>query len=235
MKIGIKYCGGCNCHYDRTKEVDALKKRCPQHEFTYRPEQDICDMCLLVCGCMTACASSEGIAAKSFKLLCSPAQFSQLADVLQAQSAVSLTEGPKCVGVGHTASLQKTITAGDVQAFAALTGNYGKLHTDPSFAAHCGFVKPLIPPSLLEGILSSLLTTHLLGDGAIMTKSVLQFPAPAFVGTTLHATATITEITSHEQGYAAEIQTVCTNEQGTILAKGTYSFVLPQPFFTCRA
>ena len=36
MKIGIKYCGGCNSRYDRTKEVEKLKKQFPQHEFTYQ-------------------------------------------------------------------------------------------------------------------------------------------------------------------------------------------------------
>lgn len=29
MKIGIKYCGGCNPRYDRSHEVDKLKKRFP--------------------------------------------------------------------------------------------------------------------------------------------------------------------------------------------------------------
>lgn len=27
MKIGIKYCGGCNPRYDRSQEVEKLKKK----------------------------------------------------------------------------------------------------------------------------------------------------------------------------------------------------------------
>ena len=34
MKIGIKYCGGCNPRYDRSQEVEKLKKKFPQHTFT---------------------------------------------------------------------------------------------------------------------------------------------------------------------------------------------------------
>lgn len=86
MKIGIKYCGGCNSRYDRTKEVEKLKKQFPQHEFTYQVDTAICDICLLVCGCMTACASPEGLAAKRFEQLCTPAQFAQLAAALKAES-----------------------------------------------------------------------------------------------------------------------------------------------------
>lgn len=29
MKIGIKYCGGCNPRYDRNQEVEKLKKNFP--------------------------------------------------------------------------------------------------------------------------------------------------------------------------------------------------------------
>ena len=69
MKIGIKYCGGCNPRYDRSQEVEKLKKKFPQHTFTYEIENTVCDICLLVCGCMTACAEETGIAARKFKKL----------------------------------------------------------------------------------------------------------------------------------------------------------------------
>ena len=61
MKIGIKYCGGCNPRYDRSQKVEKLKKKFPQHTFTYEIENTVCDICLLVCGCMTACAEETGI------------------------------------------------------------------------------------------------------------------------------------------------------------------------------
>ena len=54
MKIGVKYCGGCNSRYDRTKQVAKLIQQFPTHTFTYQPDQEVCDICLLVCGCMTA-------------------------------------------------------------------------------------------------------------------------------------------------------------------------------------
>ena len=86
MKIGIKYCGGCNSRYDRTKEVEKLKKQFPQHEFTYQVDTAICDICLLVCGCMTACVSQERLAATPLEQLTPPAQCTHLAAALTTKA-----------------------------------------------------------------------------------------------------------------------------------------------------
>lgn len=232
MKIGIKYCGGCNSRYDRTKEVEKLKKQFPQHEFTYQVDTAICDICLLVCGCMTACVSPEGLAAKRFEQLCTPAQFTQLAAALKAESDDQRPE-KKHLCAGHTASAQKTITEADIQGFAALTGNYGKLHADAAFAAQCGFKRPVVPPSLVESLLSALMETQLPGDGAILMESSARFPEPAYVGDTVTSTAAVLEIGPHDRGYAATLRGVCTNQNGTIFAEGTYCYLLPEALFSC--
>lgn len=216
MKIGIKYCGGCNSRYDRTKEVEKLKKQFPQHEFTYQVDTAICDICLLVCGCMTACASPEGLAAKRFEQLCTPAQFAQLAAALKAESDDQRPE-KKHLCAGHTASAQKTITEADIQGFAA----------------QCGFKRPVVPPSLVESLLSALMETQLPGDGAILMESSVRFPEPAYVGDTVTSTAAVLEIRPHDRGYAATLRGVCTNQNGTILAEGTYRYLLPEALFSC--
>lgn len=53
--IGIKYCGGCNPHIDRTKLVQKISELLPQYRFT--TEQSVpWDIGIMVCGCPTACA-----------------------------------------------------------------------------------------------------------------------------------------------------------------------------------
>lgn len=234
MKIGIKYCGGCNCHYDRTKEVEKLKKQFPQHSFTYQTDQEICDVCLLVCGCMTACASSDGIAAKKFELLCTPSQFAKFAAALKKEEPSIQQAVKTCIEPGAAASWQKTITAADIQTFASLTGNHGKIYTDAAFAAQCGFKRPLIPPSLLESTLSALLEERLTGNGAVLTSCSLQFPLPAYAGDTLTASATVTEIRSHAQGYEAKLHGICTNQHQHVVAEGTFYQLLSKKLFTCQ-
>ena len=45
----------------------------------------------------------------------------------------------KSIYLGAVATMEKTFTEEDIQQFAKLTGDYGKLHTDAAFAAKYGF------------------------------------------------------------------------------------------------
>lgn len=53
--IGVKYCGGCNPHIDRTKLVQKISELLPQYRFTTE-ESALWDIGIMVCGCPTACA-----------------------------------------------------------------------------------------------------------------------------------------------------------------------------------
>jgi 3-hydroxyacyl-[acyl-carrier-protein] dehydratase len=59
--IGIKYCGGCNPHIDRTKLVQEIEKLLPS-EFIFTTESSSpWDIGILVCGCPTACADKPDV------------------------------------------------------------------------------------------------------------------------------------------------------------------------------
>lgn len=63
MKIGVKYCGGCNPQYDRVEVVEALQKRLEGKAAFVSPDDDGIDLILAVEGCETACvdlSSFEG-------------------------------------------------------------------------------------------------------------------------------------------------------------------------------
>jgi hypothetical protein len=56
LKVGIKYCGGCNPYYDRVVLVRQLEKRLAgKVEFVSAANDDV-DLVLAVEGCNTACA-----------------------------------------------------------------------------------------------------------------------------------------------------------------------------------
>ena len=56
LKVGIKYCGGCNPYYDRVALVKELKSRLKgKVEFVSAADDDV-DFLLAVEGCGTACA-----------------------------------------------------------------------------------------------------------------------------------------------------------------------------------
>ncbi|GAA0177779.1 hypothetical protein SH2C18_09460 [Clostridium sediminicola] len=62
MKIGIKYCGGCNNRYDRAAFVNKLRNVVEGMEYV-QPEE-VYDYLLVVCGCPSCCASIDNIAVK---------------------------------------------------------------------------------------------------------------------------------------------------------------------------
>ena len=64
MKIGIKYCGGCNPRYDRTNIVEQLKRDLPESDvFPAVPSAGL-DYVVVVCGCKSACALLDGLEGK---------------------------------------------------------------------------------------------------------------------------------------------------------------------------
>lgn len=64
MKIGIKYCGGCNPRYDRVAEINKLKAEFPKAEFVTASLHPDCDIVIVVCGCFSQCADRTGLKAK---------------------------------------------------------------------------------------------------------------------------------------------------------------------------
>ncbi len=57
MRVGVKYCGGCNNQYDRTAFLEKMKKAFPHIEYEYASEDEIYDVVIFLQGCDRACAS----------------------------------------------------------------------------------------------------------------------------------------------------------------------------------
>jgi len=69
MKIGVKYCGGCNSRYDRTDVLSKLKKYLGDgHDIEVATEGIIYDIVIILCGCTSACASHQKLQAKYEKV-----------------------------------------------------------------------------------------------------------------------------------------------------------------------
>ena len=59
MKVGIKYCGGCNPRYDRAAYVKVLCARHPDWDWEYAQEGVRYDLLLVVGGCTSCCAGYD--------------------------------------------------------------------------------------------------------------------------------------------------------------------------------
>lgn len=68
MRIGIKYCGGCNPRYDRSAFVSRLKAALPDLDFQPVRIGEVYDLLLVVSGCRVECADIQGIQYRLGKL-----------------------------------------------------------------------------------------------------------------------------------------------------------------------
>ena len=57
MKIGIKYCGGCNPQYDRKNYTEYLINKYPDNDYEIAREDTFYDVLLVICGCFSCCAA----------------------------------------------------------------------------------------------------------------------------------------------------------------------------------
>lgn len=72
MRIGVKYCGGCNPRYDRTGFVAQLKKELGSESMEWvsaSMTKGPLDFVLVVCGCTAACAEHRSLEGAQGKLV----------------------------------------------------------------------------------------------------------------------------------------------------------------------
>lgn len=65
MKIGIKYCGGCNPIYNRSEAVSQIVSSYPEIEFEPAKQDTHYDHILIINGCGRSCAGYEELKANN--------------------------------------------------------------------------------------------------------------------------------------------------------------------------
>jgi 3-oxoacyl-[acyl-carrier protein] reductase len=93
--------------------------------------------------------------------------------------------------VGFEASIDRTITADDIERFAALTGDRNPIHLDPAFARTTHFGRPIAHGMLSGSLISTVIGMALPGPGGLWTGLSLQFLRPVFAGDVLRITARV--------------------------------------------
>ena len=71
------------------------------------------------------------------------------------------------LSIGFSDSVVKTIRKEDVDAFAALSGDYNALHVDDEFAARTEFEQRVVHGFLHASLLSTLVGMRIPGPGAL--------------------------------------------------------------------
>ena len=111
------------------------------------------------------------------------------------------------LAVGQRAELVRQVAAGDLDAFAAVTGDTNPVHLDEAYAATTSFGGRIAHGMLSAGYISAVIGTQLPGPGAIYISQSLRFRRPVRIGDTVTATA---EVTAIDQGRGrVTLKTAC--------------------------
>jgi 3-hydroxybutyryl-CoA dehydratase len=96
--------------------------------------------------------------------------------------------------IGQTAELRRTVTAPDIDAFAAVTGDENPVHLDAAYAEATQFKGRIAHGMLSAGYISAVLGTRLPGPGAIYVSQTLNFRRPVRIGDEVTAEVKVTAI-----------------------------------------
>lgn len=229
MKIGIKYCGGCNTTYNRSRQVERLKQQFPEHEFAAAVKDAEYDICLVVCGCNRACASADGLnAADQIFILPAERSFAAVREYLEErrtreqgqvtevcnEKKTGILAGRKVLKIGQEAELTRTFFRDDAVKFASLTGDFNRLHLDPVFAEKTPYGRPVIHGVLAASLISSVMGTELPGEGTILVEEQIRFLKPVFYGDTITAKVRLVSFRELEGQYMGTFEGTCLNQNG---------------------
>jgi 3-hydroxybutyryl-CoA dehydratase len=129
------------------------------------------------------------------------------------------------LAVGRSAERTHVVTAADIDAFAAVTGDANPVHLDEAYAAQTRFGGRIAHGMLAAGFISAVLGMQLPGPGAIYLSQALRFRRPVRIGDEVVARAEITQI---DQARArVTLATTCT-VGGEVVVDGEAIVVAPR-------
>jgi acyl dehydratase len=120
--------------------------------------------------------------------------------------------------VGQAATLRRTVTAADVEAFARVTGDTNPVHLDEAYAATTRFHHRIAHGMLAASYISALLGTEFPGPGTIYISQSLTFMRPVYLGDTLEVSAVVSKFRADKM--ILTLETAVVNQHGDKVVSG---------------
>lgn len=127
--------------------------------------------------------------------------------------------------VGDRGQFSKTISEQDVFRFADVSGDFNPLHIDEGYASKTVFKHRVAHGILTAGIISTVLGGEIPGIGTIFVELHIRFLKPVYIGDTVTATATVTEIVNPKR---VRLLVACLNGKGEDVAIGNALVIPPE-------
>ena len=128
--------------------------------------------------------------------------------------------------IGDKFSTSREVTDEVIRKFAEVSGDYNPIHLDEEFAKTTRFGQRIAHGMLSGAFISAVLGNQFKERKIVYLSQTMKFTAPVFLGDTVTATATVSNI--REDRGIVTLETVCTNQNGEALVKGEAAvMVLP--------
>jgi acyl dehydratase len=122
------------------------------------------------------------------------------------------------IKIGDKFSTERHVTDEVIRKFAEVSGDYNPIHLDEEFAKTTRFGRRIAHGMLSGAFISAVLGYEFKERKIVYLSQTMKFTAPVFIGDTVTATGTITNI--REDKGIVTLETVCTNQNGETLVKG---------------
>ena len=133
--------------------------------------------------------------------------------------------------IGETAELTKKFTQEDIEQFAQLTLDDNGMHTSAELSAKGIFRRPVVHGVFVGSLISSVMGTRLPGSGTILQEMNCRYTNPVYPGDTVTARVELTGAEEQERYYTAQLQGVCINQDGVVVAEADCRQLLLKRFF----
>jgi 3-hydroxybutyryl-CoA dehydratase len=129
--------------------------------------------------------------------------------------------------VGQEASMARVVSAADIVAYAALSGDYNPVHLDAEYAAKTIFKERIAHGILSAGYISAVFGMKLPGPGAIYISQTLFFKGPVKIDDRVETTVRLVELIPDKK--RARFDCVCTVAGKPVLTGEAVLMVPPRP------
>jgi 3-hydroxybutyryl-CoA dehydratase len=123
------------------------------------------------------------------------------------------------LSVGQMASVSRTVTEHDVQAFAEVSGDCNPVHLDAEVAARSRFGQRIAHGMLTASWVSAVLGMRLPGPGTVYLEQNLRFLKPVHLGALVTAEVEVLELFPEKR--RVRLATRCRDQDGDLVLDGS--------------
>lgn len=119
---------------------------------------------------------------------------------------------------GRAVERRRVVSAGDIAAFAELSGDHNPLHTDPDFARTTPFGRTIAHGPLALALAAGILGMELPGLGTIAISNAIRYRRPIFAGDEITTRVEVAEIDAGRRRVTMAL--TWTNQDGELVCEG---------------